>query len=176
MKSWFKKNIFSARSMKNSSEIKPLKPYFKSSYYWSYDKQAVARGVAAGFAAAVIPGFQIFYAAILVIILRGNLGIALLSTLLTNPLTFAPITWFIYFIGSLILKNGGDNFVVKKMHWQFSSLAAFWSNVLDWVYQFGHGYLLGLPIVSFCLGMIGYFGTILIWEIYLFLRAANKKK
>src|SRR5688572_12526351 len=100
MKNWLKKFISSSKLMQNS-ELKGIK-FLKASCFWSRDRQCIARGVAAGLAGAVIPGFQIFYATILVILLRGNLPIALLFTLVTNPLTVAPITYSVYFIGKLI--------------------------------------------------------------------------
>lgn len=175
MNKWLKKHTPTTKSMKNSKELKGLKPYLKASCFWSYDHQCVARGIAAGLAGSVIPGFQIFYAAILVIILRGNLLIALLCTLITNPLTFAPITYFIYYIGSLIIGNGKTDFAIQKFQWDFSSLHAFWSNVSAWILQFGKAFLVGLPIVSLCLGLIGYIGTILIWKAYVLLVHKKKK-
>jgi uncharacterized protein (DUF2062 family) len=172
-KKWFKKYKPSAKSMKNSAELKPLKSILKASCYWSYDHQSVARGVAAGLAGAVIPGFQIFYAALLVILLRGNLPIALLSTLITNPLTAAPVAYFTYYIGTLIIGNGNTDFVIQHFQWDFSSFHAFWSNVAGWVLQFGAAFFVGLPLVSLCLGIIGYFGALLMWKIS---KTFHKKK
>lgn len=160
MKKWFKKYVPSTRSMQNSRALKGL----KGSHFWARDQQSIARGVAAGLAGAVIPGFQIFYAALLAILLRGNLPVALLATLVTNPLTVVPIMYFIYFVGTLVIQNGENDFVIKSFEWDFSSFHAFWSNVSAWILQFGKAFLIGLPIVSVCLGLLGYFGTILIWK------------
>lgn len=166
----WKKCIPSSKSLQKSTELKGLSSFFNSPCFWSRNKQSVARGVAAGLAGAVLPGFQIFYAAILVIILRGNLPIALLCTLITNPLTFVPISYFIYWVGSLVIHNGNENFVIKEFEWNFSSFHAFWANVSAWLLQFGKAFLVGLPIVSICLGVIGYFGTLLLWRVITFIR------
>jgi len=163
MKNRLKKYLPSTKSLKNSSQLKGLRSFFHDSCFWSRDQERVSRGIAAGLAGSVIPGFQIFYAALLVIILRGNLPIALLFTLITNPLTAVPITYFIYFIGTTILSSEQTNFVVKRFQWDFSSWHAFWSNVGAWLFQFGKAYLIGLPVVSLSMGLIGYFGTQLIW-------------
>jgi len=176
MKNWFKKLTLSTQSMQHSHELKGLKSFFKDSCFWSYTQQSVARGVAAGLAGAVIPGFQIFYAAILVILLRGNLPIALLSTFITNPVTVVPITYFIYFIGTLFVGDGKDNFVLQNFQWDFSSFHAFWSSISAWIFQFGKGFLVGLPIASLCLGIIGYFGTLIIWKIAILLFHKKKSK
>jgi uncharacterized protein (DUF2062 family) len=175
MNKFLKKWTPSTKSMKDSSKLKTLKPYFKSSFFWSRDQQHIARGIAAGLAGAVIPGFQIFYACILAIVLRGNLPVALISTLITNPFTFIPITYFIYYIGTLFVGDGRTDFVIRHFVWDFSSFQAFWHNVSAWILQFGKAYFVGLPIVSLCLGLIGYFGTILIWEIFVFLVHKKKK-
>lgn len=175
MKKWIKKVTPTTKSLRNMVKLKKLKPYFTSHYYWARDHQAIARGVAAGLAGAVIPGFQIIYAAILVTLLRGNLPVALICTLITNPLTFTPISYFIYYIGSVIIRNGSNEFVLKRFEWDFSSFHAFWFNVSGWTMQFGKAYLVGLPVVSICLGLIGYFGTLLIWEVSAKLISKKKK-
>lgn len=165
MKNWFENFLSSNKSIKNSSEIKGFKFFFKSPCYWSYETQPVARGVAAGLAGAVIPGLQFIYAAILVVLLRGNLPIALLSTLVTNPLTVLPIAYFVYYVGTLVIGNSNSHFVIHSFEWDFSSFHAFWANLSAWVLQFGKVFLVGLPIVSVCLGLLGYFGTIFVLKI-----------
>lgn len=164
MKNWFKKYIPTVN--KNSTTLKGLKSFLKNPHLWSYEHQCIARGVGAGLAGSVIPGFQIFYAAVLAILLRGNLPIALVCTLITNPITVVPMTYFVYFIGTLIIKNGNAKFVLQDFKWDFSSFDAFWSNLTVWILQFGKGFLIGLPIVSLSLGIIGYVGTLIVWKVY----------
>ena len=176
MNKWLKKCIPSTKSLKNTHKLTGIKSYFKPGCFWARDQQHIARGISAGLAGAVIPGFQIFYASILAIILRGNLPVALISTLITNPLTFVPITYFIYYIGTLFVGDGSADFVIQNFVWDFSTFQAFWHNVSAWIFQFGKAYLVGLPIVSLGLGIIGYFGTILIWEVSVFLLHKKKKK
>ena len=165
-KNWIKDHIPTAESVQNSNEVKGFKSHFKASCFWSYDRQPVAKGVAAGLAGSVIPGFQFFYAAILVFILRGNLPIALVSTLVTNPVTVVPITYFTYYIGTLIMGNGKSDFVLHEFEWDFSSFHAFWANVSAWGLQFGKAFFIGVPVVSISLGIIGYFGSLLVWRIW----------
>jgi uncharacterized protein (DUF2062 family) len=175
MNTWFKKFVSSIKLKPTPKDLNKYKSFFVDQCYWANDHQSIARGVAAGLAGSVIPGFQIFYAAILVFLLRGNLPIALLFTLITNPLTVAPITYFIYFIGTIILGNTNNDFIFKPFRWDFSSINAFWVNVIAWASQFGKGFLVGLPIVSICLGIIGYFGTIIVLKISSLLWYKQKK-
>jgi uncharacterized protein (DUF2062 family) len=170
MKQWLKKHFTSTmRSIKQSKQLKTLKPYLKTPSLWAYDCQSVARGVAAGLAGAVIPGFQIFYAAILVIFFRGNLSIALLATLVTNPFTALPIMYFICFVGTLVTGGDKGECIGKDFSWDFSNFTNFFMSIGHWVLHFGKSFLIGVPIVSIGLAIIGYFGTILVWKIYVML-------
>jgi uncharacterized protein (DUF2062 family) len=177
MKSWFKKHFHSTlRSLQKTREIKVLKPYLKSSSFWSFDCEHIARGIAAGLAGAVIPGFQIFYAGILVIVFRGNLPIALLATFITNPLTAIPIIYFICFIGNLFNGNEKSSCMINNFQWDFSSFHVILSNFSDWILQFGKSFLMGVPVVSISLAVIGYCGTHFIWKISIYLFSSKKKK
>ena len=173
---WLQKFFPSKQSMQNSPQVKGLKAIFKNANCWSRDHQCVARGVAAGLAGSVIPGFQFFYAALLAIILRGNLPIALVFTFVSNPLTVAPLTYFIYFIGTLILGNGNTNIELKNLEWDFSSFHAFWTNFSAWILQFSKAFLVGLPIMSLAMGLIGYVGTNLLWKGYDVFKKKRKSK
>jgi uncharacterized protein (DUF2062 family) len=163
MNKWLKKPT--VKSIENSSRLKKLKPYFKADFFWVYDCKSVSRGVAAGFAGAIIPGFQIFYAAFLTFLFRGNLPIALVCTLITNPFTVVPVTYFTYFVGTLIIGNGKTPTTMQNFEWNFSSLHAFWSSLSTWVVQFGKAFLVGVPIVSIGMAIIGYVGAQLCWRI-----------
>lgn len=169
-KKWFKKPETPKLMTKDKAKNSRFFRYFQAPCFWEYDLQHVARGVAAGFASAVIPGVQIFYAGILVVVLRGNLPVAMISTLISNPLTFVPIVYYVSYVGALIMHNGGTQVAFKAFQWDFSSFHAFWANVGAWALQFGTAFFVGMPVVSLVLGIVGYFGTILIWELYLLIR------
>ncbi len=51
----------------------------------------------------LVPIAQIPLAAIAAVLLRANIPVAVFSTLITNPVTFAPIYYFAYQLGGLIL-------------------------------------------------------------------------
>src|SRR5687767_2212047 len=103
-KSWFKKFLLDHESLEQSS-LKSIKKYLHHSYLWQLDKEPVARGVAIGLFAGIVPiiPFQTLLVILLSIFLRGNLPIAFLTSWISNPLTIIPITYFIYFVGNSIL-------------------------------------------------------------------------
>lgn len=51
----------------------------------------------------LVPIAQIPLSAIAAVLLRANIPVAVFSTLITNPVTFAPIYYFAYRLGNLIL-------------------------------------------------------------------------
>lgn len=68
---------------------------------WHLNKRSVSVGIAVGLFAACmpIPG-QMLLAVLLSIVLRGNLALAVAATWVSNPLTYAPIFYFAYKLGS----------------------------------------------------------------------------
>ena len=67
-------------------------------------RRSTAGGVAAGLFAAFIPfPGHTLYAALLAIFFRVNLPLALLGSLVTNPLTIPPLFYLAYRIGATLL-------------------------------------------------------------------------
>lgn len=178
MKKWIKKHLprlQASKTIKKSPTLNKLKPVLQSPSLWKYDCQSVARGVAAGLAGAVIPGFQFLYAAILAVLFRGNLPVALSLTLITNPFTVLPIIYLIYSIGTLVLGNGNSIVVPHNFKWEFSDFHDFSLNVSAWILQFGKSFFVGVSILSVLLAIIGYFGTLFVWKISTFFLKKKKR-
>jgi len=71
---------------------------------WGFNRRSVARGMAIGvFFAFVIPLAQAPAAGVTALFLRSNLPVALASTLVSNPLTYAPIYYDAYRVGNALL-------------------------------------------------------------------------
>jgi len=69
----------------------------------------VALGAALGvFFGFIIPVAQIFAAALVALVLRANLPVAAVSTLVSNPLTYGPIWVLAYRTGSAVLGETPD--------------------------------------------------------------------
>ena len=64
-----------------------------------------ARGLAAGIFSGCFPlfGFQTILGVILSRLIKGNYLLAIAGTWISNPLTYIPIYWFNYRVGSIIL-------------------------------------------------------------------------
>jgi len=81
-----------------------LGPRVHDPLLWHVNRRSVARGVAMGvFFGLMIPIAQIPAAAFASLMLRGNLLIAAISTLVSNPLTYGPIYYFAYRLGAGVI-------------------------------------------------------------------------
>jgi len=86
---------------------------------WHINKRSVSIGIAVGLFSACmpIPG-QMILAVMLAIVLRGNLALAMAATWVSNPVTYAPIFYFAYKLGSWVLQTPELGFQVEfSMAW-----------------------------------------------------------
>ena len=87
-----------------SRMLRWLGPRIHDPLLWHVNRRSVARGVALGvFFGLMIPIAQIPAAAIASLMLRGNLWIAAVSTLVSNPLTYGPLYYFAYRLGAGVI-------------------------------------------------------------------------
>ena len=81
-----------------------LAPAMQHPRLWRLTRRGVALGVAIGvFFGLLIPIAQIPLSAAAAIVLRANIPTAVASTLVSNPVTYAPLYYTAYRIGSAIL-------------------------------------------------------------------------
>lgn len=78
-----------------------LGPLLHQPRLWHWSRRGVALGVGIGvFFGLLIPLVQIPFSAVTAVILRANVPVAAASTLVTNPVTFAPIYYAAYHLGA----------------------------------------------------------------------------
>ncbi|HQN47797.1 MAG TPA: DUF2062 domain-containing protein, partial [Rugosibacter sp.] len=90
----------SRETLESSPWLAWLAPWLGHPKLWHWSRRGVALGVAVGlFFGLLLPLAQIPAATSAAIVLRANLPAAAASTLVTNPLTFAPIYYGAYRLG-----------------------------------------------------------------------------
>ena len=116
----------------------------------SKNPESLARGVGLGLFIGFLPaiGLQIILALLLARFLNANKLVAVLGTLVTNPITAIPIGTFSLWLGDWVLP--GTNLS------GFSTTSFKWSELLDSSSQLGLSYLLGCLILSVFSSLIGY--------------------
>ncbi len=184
MKRWLKKWLPSRSSMQQNENTRWLSKWLHHHpYLWTLNRRTVAKGVAAGLLVAFVPiPVQLILASVVAFLIRANLPIAILSTLVTNPFTFVPINLLIYHIGIFItgenIMQNAPAFHALEFHW--GNLGLVWQEIVTWLGSLGKSYLIGLGILSLSASITGFLLVHLFWRIsvwiHLHSRRNRKKK
>jgi len=122
---------------------------------WYLNRQSVARAFAVGLWAMYTPPlpWQQVIAAVGAVYFNANLPIAVALVWITNPITWLPMYYLAYLIGSWAL--GTTTFTFDR----FSELFA-----VDKALEFGAPLLIGCFILMNIGAVLGYFGVHLLWR------------
>src|ERR1035437_2932709 len=138
-------------TVKNSRWLKPFGSWLHQPNLWHLHRRSVAGGVAVGLCCGLIPGpLQMIAAALLAVLLRVNLPVAVFATLYTNPFTILPLYALAYELGSRV--SGAHHTLVltlPELHWD-SWLSELW----QWFEALGKPILIGLPLLATLLAVV----------------------
>ncbi len=147
---------------------------------WRLHRHSVATGVAIGLFCGLIPGpFQMLGAFIGVLIFRGNLPIALLTTLYTNPLTIVPLYLLAYRIGHLVLQANHHAALATPPEWLWSAPLDSAKALAEWALSLGPTLALGVFLLACLLALCGYLAVRIAWTLYIrliYLRRREKRR
>ena len=122
---------------------------------WHFNRRSVSLAFAVGFWAMYTPPLplQMVIAAILAIYFNANLPISVALVWITNPVTWLPMYFFAYKVGSLVLGQGSFQFD------QFSQLFS-----IEKAWELGAPLLIGCFLLMNAGAVIGYFGVQYLWR------------
>jgi len=104
---WLGRWLPTPQSLQSHRALRRLGPMLARPGLWRLDRRSVAVGAAAGvFFGFLIPIAQIPLAAAAAWLLRGNLPVAVVTTLVSNPFTYVPIYWLAHELGQVLLGGG----------------------------------------------------------------------
>ena len=104
MLEWFKQRLPQPESLADNRWLRWLGPALYHPRLWRISRRGLDLGVAIGiFFGFLIPIAQIPFSAAVAVALRANLPVAVVSTLVTNPVTFAPVYYAAYQTGAWML-------------------------------------------------------------------------
>ncbi len=165
---YFRKYLPDHETMREHRHLRWFRPLLRHPNLWHLNRHSVAGGVAAGMFGGLIPGpLQMLTAAILAILFRVNLPVAVVTTFYTNPITWGPLILAAYAIGSWV--TGGNGTPASNLDFDWSSqrwedfLPAFW----HWLLGLGETFLIGNLILATGLAILGYLLVQLGWRLYL---------
>ncbi len=150
-----------ARTHLDRSWLASLRPWLERRELFRFQRQPLARGVAAGMFCGLIPGpLQIPGTLLVCAGIRGNVVAGGVATFYTNPFTTVPLYALAFYLGALVMPGtqtlppwssvapGGD-FSVQAM--------------AAWIQALGTPLLVGLPTLGLLLAALGYAAVQLMW-------------
>ncbi len=170
-----KRYLPSREAITSSRMLRWLGPRIHDPRLWHMNRNSVAKGVAVGvFFGLMVPVAQIPASAIAALALRANLWVAAISTLVSNPFTYAPLYFFAYRLGSSILPpsaasgiHPADDHTIRALQWLIDGI--------HWLTGVGRPLVLGMFIMAVCGAIIGYFGTLLAWRVRVILKRRRQR-
>ena len=144
-----------------SSAHAPLAAWLEQRALFRFQRQPLARGVAAGMFCGLIPGpLQIPGTLLVCAWLRGNVVAGGVATFYTNPLTTVPLYVMAFYLGALVMPGAqtlpawssvapGGEFTVQALG--------------TWMQALGAPLLIGLPTLGLLLAVLGYATVQLLW-------------
>jgi uncharacterized protein len=133
---------------------------------WHLNRHSAAGALAVGLFCAMIPGpFQMLAAALLAVMFKVNLPLALLGTLFSNPLTIVPLYVFAFHIGEAIVGHTVDFVAPPAFEWP--NVGPWIEASIDWMFGLGEPLAVGVPILAALLGLAGYGIVWIAWRVYI---------
>ena len=162
MRKWFKQISPEREALLAHRWLRPVAHRLTQPAIWHFSRRNVARGVALGlFVGFVLPIGQIVVAALLASSARGNLLVAALATLVTNPVTIPPIYYAAFRTGSVLLGSAGNHLA---SHDAGNSLPA---SLLDFVMGASLPTIIGLLLFATISAAAGFGAVHLAWRLSL---------
>lgn len=170
---FFRRWIPDQETLARSRWLGWLAPWLGQPALWVWSRHGVALGVAIGiFFGMLVPVAQIPASAVAAIVLRANLPAAAASTLVSNPVTFAPVYYLAYRLGNLVLEPdqpaaGPDKASAARQKAsemqhtiESSRKVGFWEGIK----LMGKPLMVGLAILAVTGGVLAYVLISLIWS------------
>lgn len=136
-------------------------PWMEQRALFRFQREPLARGVAAGMFCGLIPGpLQLLGTVGACGWLRGNVVAGGITTFYTNPLTTVPLYVLAFQMGSLVLP--GEQ---SMPAWNPSGPAGAFSveALATWMQALGTPLLVGLPVLGLVLAVLGYAVVQALW-------------
>ena len=139
-----------------------LGPWLHQPKLWHWSRRGVAMGVALGvFFGLLIPVAQIPLSVAAAVLLRANVPAAVASTLVSNPLTFAPIYYGAYRLGVWVTSEKAPPQDIEVIGTQeLENTLSLWQRIA----ALGKPLVVGLCITALLMGLLSYGLISLAWR------------
>ncbi|MEX0958729.1 MAG: DUF2062 domain-containing protein [Burkholderiales bacterium] len=156
-----------AEAIRHNRWIGWLGPAIHHPRLWHLNRHGVALGLAIGlFFGLIIPLAQIPLSAAAAVMLRANLLVAVGSTLVTNPFTFAPLYFFAYRLGSFLTGEGTPEAAQAALGEVAVEAAVLSMGWAEKIVEIGIPLIVGLSVLAIATAVLAYFTVLILWRAY----------
>lgn len=167
-KKLIKRYLPTPEAIKNIKGFGFLGKWLQDPNIWHLNRHSVAKAFVIGLFWMAIPiPSQMIAAAIFAVLFRANLPLSVALVWISNPLTMAPIFYFNYVVGSLILGEKADD----DFHFELS-----WDWLINTLGELWLPLYLGSAVVGIALGLISYLVIHFLWRHHVYQNWKNRKK
>jgi len=167
-KKYFKKYLPSHESVRGNRYIGVLGSLLHHPNLWHLNRRSVAGGVAIGMLCGMIPApVQMLSAAILAVVFRMNLPVAMAATWYINPFTVVPLYYLAYKIGTLMTGDAPATSAPPPIHLSLDNVGDWVSVLAEWIGALGKPFVAGLCTLGAALSVAGYFAVRGAWRLYI---------
>lgn len=165
---FFRKYMPSQDALQRNRWLRWLGPALYHPRLWRFSRRGLALGVAVGvFFGFLIPIAQIPFSAAVAVALRANIPAAVASTLVTNPVTFGPVYYLAWKVGSVIVDDPGPPppapDTVQAVVDEVQPDESWWQSAKRRILGVGKPLLVGLVLFAVIGGLLTYFLVSWIW-------------
>lgn len=178
MRHWIRQRLPTEDTLKAHPSLRWLGPLLRRPWLWQLNRRRVALGAGIGvFFGFIVPVAQIAGAALFAVLLRANLPVAAVATLISNPLTYAPIALLAHATGAALLGEPVDPGVAEALAEAVAESSVVDSGWIDRVQAVGKPLLLGLAVFAVVGGIAAWGLVHLAWMLAarLKLRRRNRR-
>jgi len=154
-------------ALRSNRWLRWLGPALHDPRLWHMSRRGIAMGMALGvFFGLLIPIAQIPFAAGAAVVLRANVPAAVASTLVTNPVTFGPVYYAAWRLGSAILGEPvrpDEEPPLPDAELEEVPERGWWETVVQRLRSVGKPLMLGLALVATGVGLLTYMLVTWIW-------------
>jgi uncharacterized protein (DUF2062 family) len=166
----------SAEALRANRWLRWLGPALHHPKLWHFSRRGVALGMALGcFFGLLVPLAQIPLSAAAAVALRANIPVAVASTLVTNPVTFGPIYYAAWRVGSAILGEPAEAEPPMPTAVEQDDDASWWDTVSAKIRGVGKPLLLGLVITATAVGIATYVLVSAVWRVSVLWRRHRRR-
>jgi uncharacterized protein (DUF2062 family) len=158
----------SHESIKQHRLLRWLGPRLHDPSLWRLNRRTVAKAVAIGaFFGLMIPIAQIPAAVVASLTLRANLWIAAVSTLVSNPFTYAPLYYFAYHLGARVMGITPRGDVAQVVEPPVVETFSQWlTHTWQWIGGIGQPLLVGMALMAITGAVVGYALAQTVWRYH----------